>query len=333
MSNTLRTSCKEIEFELVSDSKIVALLSEISEQENVNCTDEALHTIAEKADGDVRAAVNDLQAVGSHTTDEITVDDLPTQTRDREENIFPFMDAVLKEDSPQTAQQKSRQVDETPDTLFQWIEDNIIKEYSTQELSQAYTSLSNADKWLGRVYSSDHTYKYWRYANDQMTAGVAASRNGYHGGWTRWGPPSLWRKLGSTRSARNTRSSIAEEIADEIVVSVRTAKTSIIPFLQVITHHCKPRELTVTLVSVYGFDESQLSYITGSGEDTNKVQDIVSDGSEKQLDDLVTGADSSPNTSSPTPNTTTAAPNEQNETTENTSSTETETDDEQTTLF
>lgn len=285
MSNTLRNSCKSIEFELVSQSEIESLLHDICDEEGIQCTDRAVSTIAEKADGDVRAAVNDLQAVGSHGDEKITVDDLPTQTRDREENIFPFMDAVMKEDSPLEAKQKARQVDETPDNLFQWIEDNIIKEYSGDELSDAYTFLSRSDKWLGRVYSSDHNYKYWRYANDQMTAGVAASRNGYHSGWTRWGPPSLWRKLGSTRGTRNTRNSITKELVSELVVSINTAQTSILPFIQSMIHHCKPRDLTTDIVSIYRFDESQVSFITGSGENTNKVEDIVTEASDRRLDE------------------------------------------------
>lgn len=338
MSNTLRNSCKAIEFELVDQTRIESLLRDISNEEDIDCTDTAIETIAEKADGDVRAAVNDLQAVGSHGDETITVEDLPTQTRDREENIFPFMDAVLKEDNPLEAKKKARQVDETPDTLFQWIEDNIVQEYSPEELSTAYTALSRADKWLGRVYSSDHNYKYWRYANDQMTAGVAASRNGYHGGWTRWSPPSLWRKLGSTRGTRNTRNAISEELVSELVISINTAKTSVLPFVESMTHHCKPRDLTTDIVSVYGFDESQLAFITGSGENTNKVEDIVSEASERRLNEASKHIDESESSSGSTDEdnslsqSTDAGTSTDNHTDTQTDTT-TETDGEQTTLF
>jgi len=43
------------------------------------------------------------------------------------------------------------------------------------------------------------------------------------------------------------------------------------------THHCKNRELTVAMAARYDLDEKQVSFVTGSGEDTNKVGSIVED--------------------------------------------------------
>ncbi len=72
-----------------------------------------------------------------------------------------------------------------------------------------------------------------------MTAGVAASRRGDKGGWTRYGPPSYWSKLGRTKGTRNTRDSIAERIAEREGASVATVRREILPFLSAMTHHCK----------------------------------------------------------------------------------------------
>jgi replication factor C large subunit len=43
------------------------------------------------------------------------------------------------------------------------------------------------------------------------------------------------------------------------------------------THHCKNRELTVAMAAKYELDAEHVSFVTGSGEDTNKVQSIVED--------------------------------------------------------
>lgn len=277
MSNGLRNACQDIEFELVDTSPLARFLRDICEEEGIEYTNDALKAISEKADGDVRGAVNDLQAVAMNVDGKLTVDDLPTSTRDRKENLFAYLDLLLQEGSPQDAHEAARSVDETPDNLFQWIEDNIVNEYNEDELWSAYSHLARADEWLGRVYSSDHNYKYWKYANDQMTAGVANSRDGHHGGWTRWGPPSFWRKLGSTRGKRDTRDSIARRIAENSAVSMETAKDEVMPFLAAITHHCKNRETTVAMTALYEMNEKEVSFITGSGETTNKVQGIVDD--------------------------------------------------------
>ena len=46
------------------------------------------------------------------------------------------------------------------------------------------------------------------------------------------------------------------------------------------THHCKNRELTVRMAAAYELDAKEVSFVTGSGKDTNKVQSIVEDAEE-----------------------------------------------------
>jgi replication factor C large subunit len=53
------------------------------------------------------------------------------------------------------------------------------------------------------------------------------------------------------------------------------------------THHCKPRELTVAMAARYDLDEKDLSFVTGSGESTNKVESIVTDARERREEDTV----------------------------------------------
>jgi replication factor C large subunit len=110
-----------------------------------------------------------------------------------------------------------------------------------------------------------------------MTAGVAAAREGEKGGWTRYGPPSYWSKLGRTRGTRDKRDYIAQQIAEASGVSMSTARREIMPHLAVMTHHCKNRELTVAMTARYDLDADHVSFVTGSGKDTNKVQSIVED--------------------------------------------------------
>ncbi len=150
------------------------------------------------------------------------------------------------------------------------------KDYEGAELTRAYEFLSNADQWLGRVRETQN-YSFWRYAGDNMTAGVAAARDGTKGGWTRYGPPSYWSKLGRSKGTRNTRDYVAQQIAAIDGVSMRTARREIMPFLSTMTHHCRNRELTVAMAATYDMEAEHVSFVTGSGKDTNKVQDIVAD--------------------------------------------------------
>jgi replication factor C large subunit len=285
MSQSLRNSCETIEFRDVSKRSIVPVLRDICRREGIEFEEEALEKIAESTSGDLRSAVNDLQAVAEEA-ERLTVDDVVTSERDTTEDIFDFLDALIKEEDAEGALRASYDVDETPDDLLNWIEDNVPKDYEGAELADAYEYLSNADRWLGRVRATQN-YSYWRYATDNMTAGVAASRRGKKGGWTRYGPPSYWSKLGRTKGTRNTRDSIAERIAEREGASVATARREILPFLSAMTHHCTNRELTVRMAAAYDLDESEVSFVTGSGEDTNKVQSIVADAEERKAERAV----------------------------------------------
>ncbi|MCO8244986.1 MULTISPECIES: replication factor C large subunit [unclassified Haladaptatus] len=280
MSNSLRNACETIEFRDVSARSIVPALRDICRQEDIEYDDDALDAIAQNDSGDLRSAVNDLQAVAT-TGGRLMREDVVTGERDTTSGIFDFLDDLIKKQDAEGALKASYDVDETPDNMLNWIEDNLPKDYEGQELADAYGYMANADRWLGRVRATQN-YKYWRYAGDNMTAGVAVARNGKKGGWTRYGPPSYWRKLGSSRGKRDTRDYIARKIAEESGISMSTARREVIPFLSEMTHHCKNRELTVTMAARYDLEEKHVSFITGSGKTTNKVEKIVADAEERK---------------------------------------------------
>ena len=276
MSRGLRNACQDIEFRDVGSRSIVPALRDICRHEDIEYEQEALDAIAEINSGDLRGAVKDLQAA-AEGRDEITEENVVTSERDKSMGIFPFLDAVLKEDSAQAALEASYRVDETPDDLTKWIEDNMLDVYDREEAARAYDFLANADVWLGRVRASQN-YSYWRYAADNTAAGVAAARDGTKGGWTRYGRPQFW--PGSNKTADE----VCQQIAERGGMSIGIARRSVLPFLSAMTHHCNPRELTVTMAAAYELDESHVSFVTGSGESTNKVQSIVEDAQQLRED-------------------------------------------------
>jgi len=278
MSQGLRGATRDIEFRDVSKRSIVPVLRDLCRRENIDYDDEALDALAEKNAGDLRSVVNDLQALAE---DDRTLreEDVVTGERDRTTGIFDFLDALIKEEGPEGALKASYDVEETPDDLLNWVDENMPKDYEGAELANAYDALAKADVWLGRVRATQN-YSYWRYATDNITAGVAAAREGEKGGWTRYGPPSYWSKLGRTRGTRDTRDYVARRIAERAGCSMATARRELMPFLAAMTHHCKPRDLTVRMAAAYELEEKHVAYVTGSGESTNKVESIVADAEE-----------------------------------------------------
>jgi replication factor C large subunit len=287
MSNGLRNAAREIEFRDVSARSIVPVLRDILRKEGIEFDEEALERIAEANDGDLRAAIKDLQVTAEDRT-RITLEDVTTGSRNRAVGLFEFLDTVLKEEeSAEAALRTAYDVDETPEDLLQWVEDKVSLVYEGRELARAYEFLANADVWTSRVYATDYDYTWWRYATDNLAGGVAAARDGTYGGWTRYGGAPY-------RSTRDsTRDEVVRAIAESGGFSMRTARIDVLPFLSAVTHHCKPRELTVAMAAWYDLDEAGVAYVTGSGETTNKVQSIVEDAADlraERLEDNAGGA-------------------------------------------
>ncbi|WP_144923208.1 replication factor C large subunit [Halorubrum salsamenti] len=285
MARGLRDATQEIEFRDVSARSIVPVLRDVCRKEGIEFESDALERIAERNRGDLRGAINDLQAA-TEGRDSIAVEDVVTGDRDKALGLFPFLDAVLKEESAEEALQSAYAVDETPDDLTKWIENNVLDVYDPMESVRAYDFLANADVWLGRVRATQN-YTYWRYATDNAAAGVAAARDGEKGGWTRYGRPQFW------SSSDATADELVGKIAAESGCSVATARREVLPFLQAVTHHCKPRELTVAMAAAYDLDEAGVAFVTGSGESTNKVASVVEDAQalrDERMEDHAEGA-------------------------------------------
>jgi replication factor C large subunit len=279
MSQGLRSACETIEFNDVYARSITPALRDICRQEGIEYEEAALEAIAEQNSGDLRGAVNDLQALAEGTR-RLTEDDVVTAERDRTEDIFTLLDAVLKEQPPEEALRTAYDTDETPDDLLQWVEDKVPKVYEGGEIARAYEFLANADRWLGRVRATQN-YSYWRYATDNVAAGVAAARDHERGGWTRYGGAPY-------RSSKDaTRDYVAQRVAEVEGVSTATARAEILPFLAAMTHHCRNRELTVAMTARYDLDAEHVSFVTGSGKTTNKVQSIVEESEERKEADAV----------------------------------------------
>lgn len=284
MSNGLRNAAQEIEFRDISPRSIVPVLRDILRKEDIGFEEDALKEIAEANRGDLRAAIKDLQTT-AEAVEYVSVENVRTGRRDSGVGLFSFLDAVLKEEPAERALQLSYDVDETPDDLLKWVEDKAPKVYTTEELATAYEFLANAELWTARVYTTDFDYSWWRYATDNLAGGVAAARKSTRGGWTRYGGAPY-------RSTRNaTRDEIVRKIATEGGFSMRTARTEVLPYLQSLTRLCRPHELTTQMAAWYELDAHAVSFITGSGESTNKVESIIDTATERRSEAVETHSD------------------------------------------
>jgi len=257
----LHEQCEMIKFYEIRPPVILALLEEICRKENIKAEREALERIAVKSQGDVRSAINDLQAA-AETRRAIKASDIEIQTqRDRQLNISDTLKAIFLSVSPQEV--RRAQLDSAIDyeTLFQSINDNLPYQYTDpEELAQAYDRLSRADVYFGRIRRTGN-YGLLSYALEQMTLGVASARRHPYQPIAYKFPPRKFILLSQTRAQRALREEVLGRIGAKCHLSKRKASEGIAPFLRLLFKGA-PEDVS-RLAEWLGLDEKMVSYLGG----------------------------------------------------------------------
>jgi len=269
IDKNLRDACLGIQFRAIRATTIASRLRAICKDEGITCDPEALQMIAEKTSGDLRSGVNDLQAAAQGLT-HLSVEDVATGERDVKASIFKVLEAIFKGSSSVEAQRASYSLDESPDDLVHWIDENLPVVYSGDDLARGFERLSRADVFLGRVRRRQ-SYGLWRYAGFLMTGGITASRSERRSGYVAFKPPSLWRRLGQTRRARGIRDSAASKIAHHCHVGTGYARLELMAFFGSLM---KNKVLAPKVAALLNLNMDEIALLMGSQPSTKKVQSI-----------------------------------------------------------
>ncbi len=265
----LRDAAKGIQFRSVRSTTIAQALREICKAEKVACDPDALELIAERAGGDLRSAVNDLQAAAQGQA-ELKLEDVATAERDVKASIFKVLDVIFKGENATEALRASYDLDESPEDLIHWIDENLPLAYEGEDLVRGYESLSRADIFLGRVKVRQN-YGLWRYAGFLMTGGIQAAREGRRHGYIAFRPPGLWRRMGQSKKARNIRDSAARKIGGRVHLSARYVRAELMGFIGLLL---KDKKLAPKVAAELDLSIEEIALLMGSTPTTKKVQSI-----------------------------------------------------------
>ncbi|MDD2666624.1 MAG: replication factor C large subunit, partial [Methanocellales archaeon] len=255
MSKTLRGSCKPIQFRGVQSRSIMPLLRRICQEEGIDCDEGAIELIGNRA-GDVRSAINDLQAIAQGRK-KVHSEDVVIGIRDTKESIFDVMKEIFKGSDPKRALYASYSLDENPEDFIHWIDENLPREYKGEDLAKGFEALSRSDVFLGRVRRRQN-YGLWKYAGEMMTCGVQAAKSKKHHGYVPYKSPAIWKKMGQAKSVRVVRDSIAAKIGKHCHASQRYARSELIPFLKAIF-----RKNAIEISAMLDLSQNEIAFLLG----------------------------------------------------------------------
>ena len=268
---TLRSYCLLIEFKKPTANEVAIRLKHISQAEGIHTDEAALKFIAQRSEGDVRSAVNDLQALGQGKRTLKYEDVSWLAYRDRHENIFNVLKMIIYGKTCSSAKQAASIVDVDTDMLFEWIYENVPAHLTDpHDLADAMNALSIADVYRGRIRASQD-WGFMRYVIDNMTAGVAlARRNSKTSGWIPFKFPERIQMLSRSRAERAIKLGIGTKIKRRNHISAKRASKEIIPHLKII-FKSNP-EMAAGLAKWLDLDAEMIEYLVDAEE---KAQDII----------------------------------------------------------
>lgn len=260
MSYALRNVGKLIQFRPITTNTMASVLREIANKEGITCEIGVIAKIVENADGDLRGAINDLQALAIGKSN-IELSDIVTGERDTKENIFKVLEKIFKGTNAIDAYKSTFNIDEDPEGLIQWIDENLPSQYTRpQDLTKAYEYLSRASVFLSRVRIRQN-YNMWRYASVLMTAGVVVARSQKPMGFVKYRNPLIRKMMKETKDMRIIRDSIAQKIGIHCHTSIRFARYHLFPFFKLMM---KNKDRASQIAALLGLSSEEVTFFVES---------------------------------------------------------------------
>ncbi len=217
--------CELLKFNKVPIREIYARLKYIAMKEGLEIDEKALKFIADKSNGDVRGAINDLQLLAQtkkHITYEDAINTLGYREYDKE--IFEVLPVIFKTLSFKNAMFLASQLNIDFDLLFEWIRENISIEYKDPEdVAKAYYYLARGDLFRKRIMKR----QYWRYivyAQALAIGGVAVAKKQKYPGFTRYQYPLKIRLMKQKKEERDAMKEEMKDLAKKLHASSKKIK-------------------------------------------------------------------------------------------------------------
>ena len=224
----LRSHADRVEFKKVDMTTIFNYLKKIAALEKSAVSDAALKEIADRSNGDVRGAVNDLDMILEGGDNAIEV----LGIRNRRLEIFRVLDKIFTTRSFHASKNAVDTSDTDLDMLINWVEENIPTRYtSKQAINRAYSELAFASRFL-ETAERNRYYGYLKYASVGMSAGVSLSNSGNVRFLTPYSFPAKIKYFSVTKERRNLQGKIAGRLAPFLHTNKKEIIQSYLPMFR-----------------------------------------------------------------------------------------------------
>ncbi|HEQ79227.1 MAG TPA: replication factor C large subunit [Euryarchaeota archaeon] len=272
-SKGIQFMTERVRFSRLRKTSVVRVLESVCSAEGISATAGALDIIAENAKGDIRSAIKDLMALGMGMERLTEEDLLALSYREREESVFDLLALTFKGTDSKLMREKLYLVDETPDSLLLWYDENLPLQYKKpDDLCRGFDALSRADIYLFRVYKRQN-YALWGYANDMMTEGILKAKNEPYTSFSKLEFPTWLKKMSSSKAKRALRRSVAKKLGNYIHLSKREVEKDFLDYFSALLK--SKSQLQIGMAKELDLTAEELGLIIGKKPDSSHVKKVI----------------------------------------------------------
>ncbi|MGA7923842.1 MAG: AAA family ATPase, partial [Thermoplasmata archaeon] len=227
-----RRALLRIRFERADDATVERLLRAVILKEHLAVTREALEAIRRRSQGDLRAALNDLEAIAPLPAGPLQAKVLGR--RDQTTDFFDVTSEVLRNPRFYRSVEIRNRLDAPPDDLLPWIEENVPRTSTSPHGVVAGIDTVAASQRLLSFARRRRVWSLWSYASELLTGGVSlrASEVSRPRASGTLAFPQFLGIMGQTRYTRPLRLSIASKIGRTFHVSRSKASSQVYGVLE-----------------------------------------------------------------------------------------------------
>ncbi|MFW9914827.1 MAG: replication factor C large subunit [Candidatus Thorarchaeota archaeon] len=265
--------CKVIQLKRIDKRTIARVIASIARKEGIRIEDDALRMLADNAEGDLRAAISDLQGC-CFGLKHVTAGDVSQALsgRDITIEIFPMLKKIFAGKLAFDSHASVQDLD-IPDkyrSLLSWVYENAHLWASTHsELVDMYQTIALADRYLGQIIKSQN-WSLLKYLYVETTAGVNYAKKS----------PYEWKKatfpyFPALRKEGRERMDRLRKIARSIHCSTTKAAEYTIPFFPIIFQGQNPQMAAEIALNI-GLDDDEIKiYASRKTRSVKKYLSII----------------------------------------------------------
>ena len=284
-SPVFRTAVARVRFYAIRDRELSARLAAVVQQEKLDVLPAAIDAIVRRAHGDMRAALNDLDATSPLPRGPLQLSILGT--RDLAADFAAITEEVLSTARYYRSVEIRDRLDAPPDDLFPWIEENL-PHFAPDSVHRAaaFDRLASAERALARARRF-RVWGLWSYASELMTGGVGlAIRGGPVPVAGRAQFPRFLGEMGRSRSVRAVREAVVRKAGAQFHLSRDKSRETVLPFLESLFTAPRDRRNAEALRAVarsvvreLKLTPEEVGYLADREPDSDPVIDLMEIGS------------------------------------------------------